>query len=97
MTDDEIRQTIGRPAQAQRERGTDLTIFSPRAAAWVTILATRRSASLGRRLQRADLPCLLAVPEELRRRGDAAAERPRLAGSPRSTGASTNTASSGLT
>ena len=33
MTDDEIRQTIeGGQLKAQQERGTDLTIFSPRAA-----------------------------------------------------------------
>ena len=33
MTDDEIRQTIeGGQLKLQRERGTDLTIFSPRAA-----------------------------------------------------------------
>ena len=33
MTDDEIRETIeGGQLKVQRERGTDLTIFSPRAA-----------------------------------------------------------------
>ncbi|HEY8874140.1 MAG TPA: amidohydrolase family protein, partial [Stellaceae bacterium] len=33
MTDDEIRQTIeGGQLKVQQERGTDLTIFSPRAA-----------------------------------------------------------------
>ena len=33
ITDDEIRQTIvGGQLKVQRERGTDLTIFSPRAA-----------------------------------------------------------------
>ena len=81
MTDDEIRETIvGGQLKVQRERGTDLTIFSPRAAGMGHHLGDASDQrSLGQRLQRADPPRLLPVPEEFYRCGDAAAERRRLA------------------
>ena len=64
MTDDEIRETIaGGQLKVQRERGTDLTIFSPRAAGMGHHLGDADDQrSLGRRLQRADPPRLRPVP-----------------------------------
>ena len=45
ISDDEIRESLeGAQLKLQRERGTDLTIFSPRRAGWVTTSATRNTS-----------------------------------------------------
>ena len=50
MSDDEIRESVeGAQLKLQRERGTDVTIFSPRASGMGTISATKASAWNGRR------------------------------------------------
>ena len=49
ISDDEIRATIeGNQLRIMRERGHDLTIFSPRASAWATTWPTRPRRSPGR-------------------------------------------------
>ena len=81
ITDDEIRETIvGGQLKVQRERGTDLTIFSPRAAGMGHHLgdATTSEAWAGACNELIHRVCSL-FPQELRRRGDAAAECPCLA------------------
>ena len=81
ISDDEIRASIvGGQLKLQRERGTDLTIFSPRAAGMGHHLGDAATIrGLGQRLQRADPSRLHAVPAQLRRRLHAAADRRRVA------------------
>ena len=70
FSDDEIRETIvNAQLKLQRERGTDLTIFSPRAAGMAHHLGNAEtSAEWARDLQRSHPPRLHALPREFRRR-----------------------------
>ena len=81
ISDDEIRASIvGGQLKLQQERGTDLTIFSPRAAGMGHHLGdAATSEAWASRLQRADPPRLHAVPAQLHRRLHAAADRRRVA------------------
>ena len=50
ISDDEIREAIeSGQLKLQRERGSDLTLFSPTPGRWRTTSATSRRASSGRR------------------------------------------------
>jgi 4-oxalmesaconate hydratase len=65
ISDDQIRESLeGAQLKLQRERGTDLTIFSPRASAMAHHIGNEiTSRRWTARLQRSDLPGLRAVPE----------------------------------
>jgi hypothetical protein len=70
ISDDELRETIDRSNQLRlmKERGNDLTLFSPRASFMAHHIGDFRPAQhLGRDLQRAVLPRVAAVPGSLRR------------------------------
>ena len=75
ISDDEIRETIeGNQLKLQRERGADLTIFSPRASAMAHHEGDEPvSQRLGARLQRPHQARRRPVPGQLRRRLPAAA------------------------
>ena len=75
ITDDEIRESIeGGQLRIQRERGTDLTIFSPRAAGMGHHLATAEAnAALVERMQRPRASRVRALSAQLRRRVPVAA------------------------
>src|SRR4051812_17843556 len=52
ISDDELRDSVeGAQLKFQRERGTTLTIFSPRPPGWGITSATRRPALLGRKFR----------------------------------------------
>ena len=63
ISDDQIRDSLEKAQlKLQRERGSDLTIFSPRASAMGHHLGNEAaSLQLGARMQRPDLPRLPAV------------------------------------
>ena len=69
ITDDQIRASIeGAQLKLQRERGTDMTIFSPRAAGMAPPYRRRDDQpELVDRLQRHDPPRGRAVPRQFRR------------------------------
>ena len=81
MSDDEIRASIeGAQLKLQKERGTDLTIFSPRASGMGHHIGDFAvSTGMDRDLQRPDPSGLHPVPEELHRRLPAAANAGRVA------------------
>ena len=76
ISDDELRESIEtNQLRLMKERGCDLTIFSPaRQLHGPSHRRLRRELDLGRDLQRALLPRLEALPRQFHRRGDAAAE-----------------------
>ena len=76
ISDDELRESIEtNQLRLMKERGSDLTIFSPRASFMAHHIGDFEvSQHLGRDLQRAVLPRRAAVPRPLHARGDAAAE-----------------------
>ena len=82
ITDDEIRESLeGAQLKLQRERGTDLTIFSPRAMRHgPPHRRRRREPGMVADLQRPDPSRLHALPEELHRRLPVAAVAGRVAG-----------------
>ena len=75
MSDDEIRESLEEnQIRLQKERGTDVTIFSPRASGMGHHVGDESvSHRVDADLQRPDPPLRLAVPEELHRRLPAAA------------------------
>ena len=85
ISDDQIRESLeGAQLKLQRERGTDLTIFSPRAAGMAHHFGDEATGrAMGAHLQRPDPPVGAALPRELRGRVPAAAGhracRPRTA------------------
>jgi hypothetical protein len=86
ISDDELRETIEtNQLKLMKQRGSDLTIFSPRASFMAHHIGDFEvSQHLGRDLQRALLPRQPAVPGPLHPRGDAAAEPRRGPGQPAS-------------
>ena len=79
ISDDELRELIElNQLKLMKERGCDLTVFSPaRQLHGPSHRRLRRQLDLGCDLQRAVLPRLAALPRQFHRRGDAAAE-PRV-------------------
>ena len=75
ISDDEIRETIeSNQLRLMKERGNDLTLFSPRASFMAHHIGDFEVVQhLGGDLQRAVLPRGAAVPRPLRAGGDAAA------------------------
>ena len=82
VSDDEIRESLEKAQlKLQRERGTDLTIFSPRASAMAHHIGDcDDQPALDRALQRSDPSRLRALSGEFRRRLPAAADARRSAG-----------------
>ena len=82
MSDDEIREWIeGNQLKLQRERGTDLTIFSPRASGMGHHIGDESvSLEWSQILQRSDRARRLALPEEFHRRVPIAAVAGRESG-----------------
>ena len=82
ISDDQIRESLeSAQLKLQRERGTDVTIFSPRASAMAHHIGdATTSLHWSAALQRSDPPRLRAVSGELRRRVPAAADAGRAAG-----------------
>ena len=82
ITDDEIRESLeNAQLKLQRERGTDVTIFSPRASAMAHHIGdATTSLHWTAALQRPDPPRVRLYPRELRRRLPAAAVAGRAAG-----------------
>ena len=80
MSDDEIRESIeGNQLKFQKERGTDLTIFSPRASGMGHHIGDEAVSRMDADLQRPDPPRRHALSEELHRRLPAAAVAGRAA------------------
>jgi len=81
ISDDEIRASLeGAQLKLQRERGHDITIFSPRAMGMSPSHRQRdHKPALVRALQRVDPPRLHSIPGEIRRRVPASAESRRFA------------------
>jgi len=81
MSDDEIRESVeGAQLKLQRERGTDVTIFSPRASGMGHHIGDESvSLEWSQILQRSDRTCDLALSEEFHRRMSAAAVAGRAA------------------
>ena len=82
ISDDQIRESLEKAQlKLQRERGTDLTIFSPRASAMAHHIGDEAtSLRVDARLQRPDPPRVRALSRQLRRRLPAAAVAGRAAG-----------------
>ena len=101
ISDDQIRESLQPQLKFQRERGTDVTIFSPRASAMAHHIGDAHDQpALDAALQRSDPPRLRALPGELRRRVPAAADAGRCrwpTASPSSSAASTSSGSSAAT
>jgi hypothetical protein len=75
ISDDELRESIeANQLKKMKERGSDLTIFSPRASFMAHHIGDFNvSEHLGGDLQRVVLSRRAALPRQLHRRGDAAA------------------------
>ena len=81
ISDDELRESIEtNQLKLMKERGSDITLFSPRASFMAHHWRLQRVQHLGGHLQRAVLPRLHAVPRPLRAGGNAAAVARRRSG-----------------
>ncbi len=82
ISDDELRESIEtNQLKKMQERGSDLTIFSPRASFMAHHIGDFKvSVHVGGDLQRAVLPRRAALSRPLHRRGDAAAVARRRSG-----------------